>query len=222
MDITFPSRRLTAAALVGGALVMGVGFAVTPWETERTTVAYHDALAAQPTRAQVAAILLYASYLLLAMAAFGLVAAAGGRGGWWTRIGAVVAVVGMVTLPGLLITDAYDLALAQEVGRGTSVRVSDAAHATALGGIMGAAGGAGLILGSIALVVGLWRAGEVAGGAPVLVVAGWAVPLIAFDVELMLLGAALFAMGCAVVAAGLTGFARRTPAAWPASDGSAP
>lgn len=215
MNTTFPSRRLTAACLAGAALLMCAGFAVTPWEAERTTAAYHDALAANPGQAQVAALLLHAGFLLVVPAAFGMVAAAGGRGGWWTRAGAVLTVAGLITLPGLLVTDAYDLALAQQLDRTASVRVSDVAAGTPLAIVLSAPAGVGLMAGTIALVTGLWRARQTPGVAPLLVLAGWAVSFAGFGLVPALAGGLLFAAGSAIVAASLTrGFtpARSAPA----------
>jgi hypothetical protein len=203
MDVTFPSRRLTAALLLAGATLMVIGFAVTPWEPERTLAAYHDTLAAHADRSQVAAIILYVGYLLLVPAAFGLVACAGGRGGWATRIGAVVSVVGLVALPGLIITDAFDLALAQQLDRETSVRISEAASSSALAIVMTAPVGIGLMLGTTLLVAGLWRARVVPVAAPALVLLGWVVPVAGFSVELTVGGALLFLAGCAIVSARL-------------------
>jgi hypothetical protein len=220
MDITFPSRRLTAALLLAAAALMTVGLAVTPWEPDHSVTAYHDTLAAHADRSQVAAIVLYAGYVLLVPAAFGLVAGAGGRGGWATRIGAVVSVVGLVGLPGLIITDAFDLALAQHLDRETSVRISENAASSALAIVMTAPAGVGLMLGTTLLVAGLWRARVVPVAAPALVLLGWVVPMIGFSVEFIVAGALLFLAGCAIVATRLAHPAPE-PAEMPAATAAA-
>jgi hypothetical protein len=203
MDVTFPSRRLTAALLPTAATLFAAGLALTPWEDERGTAGYHDALAAHPDRSQAAAIVLYLGYLLLVPAAFGLVACAGGRGGWATRIGAVLAVVGLVAMPGLIVTDAFDLALAEGLDREASVAISDAATSKALAIVISAPAGIGLMGGTTLLVAGLWRARRVGAIAPALVLAGWVVPALAYNVVFTVGGALLFLVGCVVVAQGL-------------------
>jgi hypothetical protein len=200
MDTTFPSRRLTAAFLLAAAVLMTAGLALTPWESDHSTAAYHDALAAHADRSQAAAIVLYAGYVLLVPAAFGMIAWAGGRGGWATRIGAVAALVGLVTLPGLIITDAFDLALAQELGRDASVRISERASSSALAIVMTAPAGIGLMAGTTLLVAGLWRARVVPVAAPALVLAGWVVSSLAFEAAFIVAGGLLFCAGAALVA----------------------
>jgi hypothetical protein len=212
MDVTFPSRRLTAALLLIAATLFVAGLALTPWEDERSTATYHDALAAHPNRSQAAAIVLYLGYVLLVPAAFGLVACAGGRGGWPTRIGALLAVVGLVALPGLIVTDAFDLALAEGLDRKASVAISDAATSKLLAIVISAPAGIGLMGGTTLLVAGLWRAGLVGVVAPALVLAGWVVPAVGFNVVLTISGALLFFAGCAVVALRLTQEARPSEA----------
>jgi len=202
--IPFPSRRVTAACLVAAGLLMTAGFAATPWEAEQTTRAYHDALLGHPDQAQVAAVLLHFGYLLLMPGAFGVMALVAPRGGWLLRIGGVLAVLGMATLPGLLITDAYDLALARELPPDVAARVSDAVGDLALSTILGFPTIVGVVLGMILLFLALWRAGEVPFAVPALVIAGWVVSFAGFGLVPTVAGGALMTLGFVLTAVRIT------------------
>ncbi len=196
----FPSRRTTAICLVAAAAISVAGFAVTPWESEQTSRAYHDALAAHPGQAEVSAVLLHFGYMMFAPAAVGILALMAPRGGWLFRIGAVLAVLGMTTLPGLLVTDAYDLALAQELPRDTSVMVTDTVGELPLSTILGLSAVAGTVLGLWVLAFGLWRAGEAPVAFPILMVAGWVVSFATFEPALIVGGGVLILASCVVAA----------------------
>lgn len=200
MISTFLSRRATAAYLLAGAAFSAIGFAVTPWEDEQTTRSYLDAMAANPTRAQVSALLLHLGYLLLVAGAFGILATLARSGGWAMRIGGVLTVVGATTMPGLLMTDAYDMAIARELPRDVGVRVSDAAGELVMSSVILIVAMLGFIVGGALLVIALWRAKQVPGIAPILVVLGWVVPMAAWSVPLTLTGGALLVIAYAIVA----------------------
>lgn len=198
--LTSPLRRPAAALPLAGAVLFAAGMALTPWESENATGAYHDALAAQPARAQAAAITLAFAYALLAagtLAGAGLIA---GRRDWWLRAGTVVTVLGMTILPGLLITDAYDLALAQELPRADSVRVSEAAGDLVLSAVLGVAGGLGMLLGTSLIAIALWREGVVPIATPALVIASWIVGYATFTPVVMIGGALLLITAYALAA----------------------
>ncbi|HTU14945.1 MAG TPA: hypothetical protein VMF31_07090 [Solirubrobacterales bacterium] len=196
----FPSRRLTAICLIAAGVLMVVGFAVTPWESEQTSRAYHDTLAANADQSQVAAVFLHFGYLLLVPAAFGIMSLLAPRGGWLLKIGGVISVFGMATLPGLLVTDSYDLAMAQELPRDVSVRVTDAAGELPLSMIMTLPAVLGVVLGMILLFVALWRAGEVAVWSPVLVAAGWIVSFASFGLVTIVIGGSVMLAGFVLAA----------------------
>lgn len=200
MISTFLSRRATAAYLFSGAVLSAVGFAVTPWEDEQTTRSYLDALAANPTQAQISALLLHLGYLLLVAGGFGILATLGRSGGLAMRIGGVLTVVGATTMPGLLMTDAYDMAIATELPRDVGVRVSDAAGELAMSSVILITAMLGFIIGGALLVIALWRAGKVPGVVPILVLLGWVVPMIAWSVPLTLTGGALLVIAYTIVA----------------------
>ncbi|MEV4419218.1 hypothetical protein AB0L40_04485 [Patulibacter sp. NPDC049589] len=199
----FLSRRTTAGLLLSGACVTAAGFVATPWEDEQTTRAYLGALAESATRAQVSAVLLHVGYLLLAAGAFGLLAVLGRRGGRIGVIGGVLTLLGATTMPGLLVTDAYDLALARELPRDTAVEVSDAVGELAMSTIIFLPALVGFVLGGILLVVALWRVGEVPAVVPALVLLGWLVPMAGFDPTLIVAGGLVLVAAYALLAARL-------------------
>ena len=65
--------------------------------------------------------------MLLLPAALGLMHLARRATPKLAHIGGLLAVVGLATLPGLLVTDFYDLALAQALPRAQSAEIADAA-----------------------------------------------------------------------------------------------
>lgn len=203
IDQASPWRRPAATLNLVGAGAFLAGLALTPWESENTTRAYHDALAASPGQAEVAALTLHFSYALLAAGAFALIGVLGGSRSWWLRIGAALVVLGATTMPGLLVTDAYDLALAQELPRETSVAVSDAAGESAILGVIGATAMLGFVVGPVLVWVAAWRDRVVPGIVPALVVASWVVGFATMELPVMLAGVALLIVATGLAAAHL-------------------
>ncbi len=174
----FPSPRLTGICLIVASLLLQAGYLATPWEEESTTLAYHASLAGHPDQSLIAATLLHFGWVAWAPAAFGIVALLRPRGGWLLAIGGTLAIVGTVSMPGLIVTDFYDLALAQELPARTAVQVSDAATDQPLLILFQLPAVAGCILGTTLLTFALWRAQVVALWVPLLVLAGWAVTFV--------------------------------------------
>src|SRR5262249_28595729 len=130
----------------------------TPWEDEATTASYHDALAAHPGQAEVAATLLHFGYVLLLGAALGIMHLARRASPKLAHIGGALAVFGLATLPGLLVTDFYDLSLAQHLDRAQSVAISDATQEGWAGAVMGLSAIAPMFFGLVILMIAAWRA----------------------------------------------------------------
>jgi hypothetical protein len=151
--------RRTAAGLcpVAGPLVTLIGGLVTPWETTDTTAAYLQAIGENPTRAQISAVLLYFGFLLIAVGIFGIIHLLRHRAVVLAHVAGVLAVWGWVTLPGLLISDFYDLSLAQWSNREDAIAISDRAEGYVGGAILGIPVLLGL-LGLVLLGVAPWRA----------------------------------------------------------------
>jgi hypothetical protein len=172
------SRLIAAFALFLGPLITLAGMLATPWEKEATTASYHDALAAHPAQAEIAASLLHFGYLLLLPAALGIMHLARRASPKLAHVGGALAVLGLATLPGLLVTDFYDLALAQNLPRAQSVAISDATGEMVGGAVMGMSAIAPMFFGLVILMVAAWRAGVVRGWyAPAIAVA-WLLPFV--------------------------------------------
>ncbi|MDA0180832.1 hypothetical protein OJ997_11055 [Solirubrobacter phytolaccae] len=179
------SRLIAAFSLIAAPLLVLAGMVATPWEDEGTTAAYHDALAAHPDQAEVAATLLHFGFLLLLPAALGLMHLARGAAPKLAHVGGLLAIFGLATLPGLLVTDFYDLALAEALPREESVKIADAATEGWAPILLFMTGAFPVIIGLIVLGVAAWRAGAAPGWTALLIAAGWLVPM-ATEVSLVL------------------------------------
>jgi hypothetical protein len=169
-------RKAAIAVLIGGPLVTLAGMLTTPWEKDTTTVSYHDMIAAHPGQSIVAAILLHFGYLLLLPAALALYLIARQGAPKLATAGGILALIGLGTLPGLLVTDFYDLALAQALPHDQSASIADSVSpagmiAIALPSI------AGTVLGLTLLGAAAWRAGYARGWVPAAIFIGWFLPL---------------------------------------------
>ncbi len=172
------SRIIAAFALIVGPLVVLAGMIATPWEDEATTASYHDALAAHPGQAEVAATLLHFGYLLLLPAALGIMHLARRASPKLAHIGGLLAVLGLATLPGLLVTDFYDLALAEALPRAQSVAISDATQDSWAAAVMGLSAIAPMFFGLIILMVAASRAGVTQRWAPFAIAVAWLLPFV--------------------------------------------
>jgi hypothetical protein len=170
----FPSPRFTGICLIVAAVLLQIGYLATPWESgEATLTSYHDALAEHPGQSLWAATFLHFGWLVWAPAAFGIVALLSPRGGKLLWIAGTLAIVGTVSLPGLLVSDFYDLALAENLPRAESVELAEKAGEPfqliaffQLPAIFGA------LVGTMLLAFALWRAGVVALWVALLVLVG--------------------------------------------------
>jgi hypothetical protein len=163
-------RKAAVFALVGGPLLTLAGMLATPWEKDTTTVAYHDALAAHPDQATVAAILLHFGYLLLLPAALAMFQLSRHAAPKLANAGGILALIGLGSLPGLLVTDFYDLAMAQALPHEQSARIADSIGAAPMIALAVTAI-AGTVLGLTLLGVGA------RGWVPAAIFLGWFAPL---------------------------------------------
>jgi hypothetical protein len=209
------SRIVAAVALIAAPIVTLAGMLATPWEKEATTASYHDALAAHPAQAEIAALLLHFGYLLLLPAALGIMHLARRSTPRLAHIGGALAVLGLATLPGLLVTDFYDLALAQGLPREQSVEIADSAMTWAAG-VMLATTIAPMFFGLVTLLVAAVRAGVANVWAPVAVAVGWILPfasgtgLVPAAAGAVLIGVALIPVGVRVARMSDQTWAERT------------
>src|SRR4029078_3258547 len=101
----------------------------------------------------------YAFWILPGCLAAGLVR---GKGGWLANVAALLAFAGMVTLPGMLITDWYASAIGHEDGLAGTQAVESCMEANVWGVTgFGVAAMAGFVIGVPLAVVALIRAGLV-------------------------------------------------------------
>jgi hypothetical protein len=169
-------RKAAIFVLIAGPLITLAGMLTTPWETDTTTVSYHDALAAHPDQATLAAILLHFGYLLLLPAALVLYVLARRSAPKLATAGGILALIGLSTLPGLLVTDFYDLAMAQALPHEQSAAIADSLSTA---GMLALAvpSIAGTVLGLALLGAAAWRAGYARGWVPAAILIGWFLPL---------------------------------------------
>lgn len=166
-------RTVAGLCLIGGPLTALIGGLVAPWEGTDKTAAWLGVLAENPVRGQIGAVCLYFGYLLIAVGIFGMMHLLRHRAVVLGHVAGAFAVFGWVSLPGLLVTDFYDLALAQTLGPREGAAVSDRAGEYAGAIVMGVPVLLG-ILGLFLLVLALWRAGFVPAWVPVVLLAGTA------------------------------------------------
>ena len=172
------SRLVAAVALILGPIVVLAGMIATPWEDEATTASYHDALAANASQAELSATLLHFGFVLLLPAALGLMHLARRATPKLAHIGGLLAVLGLTTLPGLLVTDFYDLALAQALPRAESVEIADAAQGGWAAALMGISGFMPTFFGMVVLSIAAVRAGVAKAWMPVVLTLGWLAPFV--------------------------------------------
>lgn len=199
-------RTASGLCLIAGPLVAWIGGMVPRWETEETTAAYLQALAESPARAQVSAVLLYFGFLLTAVGIFGMIHLLRRRTLVLGHVGAVLAVWGWVTLPGLLVTDFYDMSLAEYGNRQDAIAISERAGSYVGGAILGIPVLLGM-LGLVLLGVALWRAKLAPVWVPILLLANlvqnfvappgtvsWAISIAPFVVALGYVGLKILGM----------------------------
>ena len=150
--------NLTRLAIIAGPVVTLAGMAATPWEPEKTTASYLDALAENPTQAQIACLLLVFGYALLGLANFTVLRHADAAPRVLRSVTAVLCFFGATILPGMVLVDFYDLAIATELSRAQGVAVSDVAAGYGLAAIAIVPALLGFALGMVLVCVTAWKA----------------------------------------------------------------
>lgn len=222
MPASFPSPRLTAICLIVAACVLQIGYFVTPWEDEATLASYHEALAANPTRAEISATLLHFGWLIFVPAIFGIIALLRPRGGRLLAIGGVLAVIGVPGMSGLIVVDFYDLAIAQELPGPAGVALGEKASESAWQALFVLPSVFGALVGMVLLVFALWRADLAPRWAPFAVLVGhvitFALPagLLGFGIGGSITAVGLIAVGLSLLRLGARHDLRETPNPLPA------
>jgi hypothetical protein len=166
-------RTAMGLCLITGPLTALIGGLVAPWEGTDDNVAWLQVLVENPIRGQIGAVLVYLAYMLIAVSIFGMVHLLRSRAVVLGHIAGALAIWGWVTMPGLLISDFYDLSLAELLGpeQGAAVVArSEEYVGSAVMGIPVLLGMVGLLL----LAVALWRAGFAPAWVPLVLVIGFA------------------------------------------------
>jgi hypothetical protein len=162
VDIAPATRfRRQAIGIVGvvGGLLTAAGFATTVWETAAGTQAYHDSLVVDPLRSQIAALLLHFGYFGIVPVLLVLGIMTRRRLRVVGNIGLALSMGGALALPGLLVTDFYDIAIRQSLPPEQAAAVSDAAAALPLAAFVGGPLIMALFVGMTVLGFAAWRAG---------------------------------------------------------------
>ncbi|GEL22485.1 hypothetical protein PSU4_14390 [Pseudonocardia sulfidoxydans NBRC 16205] len=177
----FRRRAVGAVAIVGGVLT-AAGFAATVWEASGSKADYLASLVSDPFRSQLAAVLLHFGYM--AFIPVLVVFAAMTRRRW--RVGGTIGIglsaIGALALPGLLVTDFYDMAMRQTLPVDMAVRASDAAQELPLGALVGGPFIMVMFVGFLVATVAAWRAGFAHWLMALPLVVGVALPMV-FDVD---------------------------------------
>lgn len=164
-------RRAAGASIIAAGALGLLGFLTAPWEQRSDTASYLRSLTGHPTQAMVSMAILHYGYLFFVPTAFVLGRLARHGAPRLAAAGLVLSVLGS-GLSGFLVTDAYDLSIAQHLPTGQAVSVSDgvsgpAMIAIALPTIFG------MMIGLVLLLVALWRTRRISVIPAALMAAGW-------------------------------------------------
>jgi hypothetical protein len=168
--LTVRRWAVIVAPLIAGALIVA-GFFLDPaiGESGRELA---EEYAAHPGREQVSALAFHFAFALLAIPAVALIVAVRGPGAWLANVAALLAVLGMTTLPGFLLTDFYDIAIYGELGGDAWDAVNDRIEELPGATIMFVTGFFGFILTLPVALLAAWRARLVPWWAAAVVVVG--------------------------------------------------
>lgn len=161
---------LVAAPVLAGVLAIA-GAVADPAAGEDGRVLW-EAYAADPARVQWKSFLYHFSYLFWGAAALFTALLVRGRGVWIANIAAVLALLGITTMPGFVAVDFFDSALGRVAGIDTVARVDEVIGAMWSLPLMAGTGSAGFILALPVAAAAVWRARLVPWWAPVAVLAG--------------------------------------------------
>ena len=164
-------RTAVGLCLIAGPIAALIGGLVAPWEGTDEKAAWLQVLAENPVRGQISAVLLYLGYLLVAVSVFGMIHLLRSRAVVLGHVAGALAVLGWVTMPGLLITDFYDLSLAESLGPERGATIVDRVDEYAGSAVMGVPVLLSMV-GLLLLAVALWRAGAAPAWVPLVLLVG--------------------------------------------------
>lgn len=164
-------RTAVGLCLIAGPLAALIGGLVAPWEGTGDAAVWLQVLAENPVRGQISAVLLYLGYLLVAVGIFGMIHLLRRRAVALGHVAGALAIWGWVTMPGLLITDFYDLSLAEALGPREGAAIAERGQDYAGAAIMGVPVLLGVV-GLLLLSVALWRSGFAPAWVPLVLLVG--------------------------------------------------
>jgi hypothetical protein len=172
------SRAAGVAAIAAGAVGLA-GILTCNWEGGADSASYLRSLTAHPTQSMISMALLHYGYLLFVPVAFVLARLARHGAPKLAASGLILSILGS-GLSGFLVTDAYDLSIAQHLPIQTAVRVSDGVSGWAMFGIA-LPTVFGSMLGLVMLLLAMWRAGWMPLAPALVMLLGWVVGFHAHD-----------------------------------------
>jgi hypothetical protein len=175
-DAPGPGARLARIAsglsIAGAGALIFAGFVATPWEGSSATIATMRTYLAHPMQVQIAAVLLRFGYLLLIPAAFALARLTRRGARKLSNTGLVLSVLG-AGLSGLVVTDFFELSVAQHLPLHTAVQVYGSTPHYGLGiDLIAMTSNVGAL---VLLAVAAWRARWVSWVPAAVIVAGFVV-----------------------------------------------
>jgi hypothetical protein len=175
--LSFRRVALVAAPLVAAVLIVAGFFLDPDIDAEGRELAgeYAD----NPGVTQLSALSFHFAFVVWAPLVFALVGAVRRRGAWLANVAALLAVLGATTLPGFLIVDFYDIAIAGELGLDAWQQVTDRLEELPGASVLFVTGFLGHVLCLPVALFAAWRAGLLPLWTPVVVT----VALIAAEVR---------------------------------------
>jgi hypothetical protein len=190
-------RIASGAAVVAAGVVTLAGFLTCPWENAPGPDAYLQSLLSNPPMAMLSMVLLHYGYLLFVPTVFVLARLARRRSPKLAGTALVLGVLGS-GLSGLLVTDAYDLSIAQHLPFAQALAVEDG---ISLPGMLAIAlpSAFGTILSLVLVLAAMWRARWISWIPMAVMLAGWVLGYGAHTLVRAGSGAALVAIALAMV-----------------------
>lgn len=164
---------------------------------------YHQALLGSPDQAQIAAILLYFGYSLLGLSALTAIRRIASRHRRHVAVAAVLSFLGATLMPGQLVTDFYDLAMAQNLPAADAVRASEATQELAFAPLMIVPALLGFVFGPVAIAALAAREKLIGWWAPPAFVAGFITPIAVYSPAAIIVGGLALVAVYAKIAASL-------------------
>jgi hypothetical protein len=193
------ARVTSGLCMAGAGAIIFAGFLATPWEDNGATTGQMRAYLAHPMQGQIAAVLLHFGYLMLVPAAFALAHLARRGARRLTYAGLALSVLG-AGLSGLVVSDFFELGLAQHLPLATAVHVYDATARYGLGtGLVAKTTTLGAVLGLVLLTVAAWRARWVSWWPAAIILAGFVVTIAGTTLLVGGAGAGLLFVGLALL-----------------------